>query len=408
MATLSMDSCREQGRLEALARYDVLDTPAEEGFDRITRLVRHVMNVPMATMPFLDGHRQWFKARQGIEGGEGERRHAFCDITIRQAEMLIIPDTHLDSRFADNPYVTGAPHVRFYLGVPLITRDGHAIGTLCAIDTVPRQPLPDDVRAMADLAQVAMDQLELRMLASTDLLTGALSRRAFRDELTRALALANRHRHELSLITFDLDHFKSINDTHGHHVGDRVLAESMAVCRRLLRQSDLVGRLGGEEFAILLPLTGRQAAIGVAEKLRAAVAEQSFEGAQGVFSVTASFGLASLDNAQEDGESLLQAADAALYAAKATGRNRCVATQPAQGDAGLGRRVLKAGKIVFNGGQSVMDCTVRRLSERGASLAVISTAGVPERFKLAIESDAFSRLCQITRKAGPELDVAFA
>ncbi|KRE18028.1 diguanylate cyclase [Bosea sp. Root381] len=404
----ALDAIGEQKRLDALARYDILDTPGEEGFDRITRLVRRLLRVPIATVTFVDAHRQWFKSSQGLAYCEGERRHAFCGVTIRQPDMLIVPDTRLDSRFVDNPAVTGDPHLRFYAGMPLISAEGHGIGTVCAADTVPRLMEPEDVGALTDLAAIAMEQLELRLQVATDPLSGALSRRAFRDELGRALALANRHRHELSLVTFDLDHFKSINDTHGHHVGDRVLVESVAACRGLLRQSDQIGRLGGEEFAVLLPLTGRQAAIGVAEKLRAAIADLSFEGAQGPFSVTASFGLTSLDNAQEDGDSLLQAADEALYAAKATGRNRCVATQPTQGDAGLGRRVLKAGKIVFNGGQSVVDCTVRRLSERGASLAVISTAGVPERFKLAIEADAFSRLCQITRKAGPELDVAFA
>ncbi|MCU4178117.1 GGDEF domain-containing protein [Bosea sp. BH3] len=410
MTRPSFESIREQGRLEALQRYDVLDTPEEEGFDRIIRLVRHLMRVPMATVTFVDGHRQWFKARQGLEACEGERRHAFCDITIRQAATLIVPDTHLDSRLADNPLVTGAPHLRFYAGVPLITGDGHAIGTLCALDTVPHHPLPDEIAAMTDLAQVTMDQLELRQVALTDLMTGALSRRAFRDELARMLGLAKRHQHELSLIAFDLDHFKAVNDTHGHQAGDRVLAESVAACRRQLRQSDLIGRLGGEEFAVLLPLTGRQAALGVAEKLRQAIAALSFEGAGGgLFSVTASLGLAALDGDSTDPENLLRAADEALYAAKATGRDRCVASQLGTGSGGMaGKRVLKAGRIVFNAGQSVIDCTVRRLSERGASLAVTSTADVPSRFKLAIEADSFSRLCETTRKAGSEIEVAFA
>ena len=403
----ALDAISEQKRLDALARYDILDTPGEEAFDRITRLVRRLLRVPIATVTFVDAHRQWFKSSQGLAYCEGERRHAFCGVTIRQPDMLIVPDTRLDSRFVDNPAVTGDPHLRFYAGMPLISAEGHGIGTVCAADTVLRRMEPEDVSALTDLTAIAMEQLELRLQVATDPLSGALARRAFRDELTRTLALANRHRHEMSLVTFDLDHFKSINDTHGHHVGDRVLAESVAACRQLLRQSDQIGRLGGEEFAVLLPMTGGQAAIGVAEKLRAAIAGLSFEGVHGAFNVTASFGLTSLDNALEDADSLLQAADEALYAAKATGRNRCVATQAAQGDTGLGRRVLKAGKIVFNSGQSVVDCTVRRLSERGACLAVSSTAGIPERFQLAIEADAFSPLCQVTRKAGPEVDVAF-
>ncbi|MGX1786775.1 sensor domain-containing diguanylate cyclase [Bosea sp. NPDC055332] len=399
---------RERDRLEALARYDVLDTPSEEAFDRITRLVCRIMKVPMATVTFLDGHRQWFKAREGVANCEDERRIAFCDMTIRENAPLIVTDASTDPRFASNPLVTGAPHLRFYAGIPLRTSEGQNIGTLCALGTTPRAIDPSEIAILSDLASIVMNELELRLLASTDGLTGALARRAFRDEATRALALAQRHRHEVSCIAFDLDHFKTINDTHGHAVGDAVLAGSAATCRSLLRQSDLFGRVGGEEFAVLLPHTGRQAALGVAEKLREGIAAQRFDGAEGPFAVSASFGIAAAAPSG-DVDALLRAADEALYAAKATGRNRCVVNQAGLSAGSIvGRRVLKAGNIVFNGGKSVIDCTVRRLSDDGASLAVISTAGVPDRFKLAIEADAFSRACQVARKAGTEIDVQFA
>jgi diguanylate cyclase (GGDEF)-like protein len=399
---------REQARLEALARYDILDTPSEESFDRVTRLVCRIMKVPMATVTFLDGHRQWFKAREGVANCEDARRVAFCDKTVRQNAPLIVTDASTDPRFASNPLVTGAPHLRFYAGIPLRSPEGQNIGTLCALGTTPRAIDPGEIAILSDLASIVMNELELRLLASTDGLTGALARRAFREEAARALALAQRHRHEVSCIAFDLDHFKSINDTHGHAVGDAVLAGSAATCRDLLRQSDVFGRVGGEEFAVLLPHTGRQAALGVAEKLREGIAAQHFDGAEGPFTVSASFGIAAAAPSG-DIDGLLRAADEALYAAKATGRNRCVVNQTGlSAGSTLGRRVLKAGNIVFNGGKSVIDCTVRRLSDEGASLAVISTAGVPERFKLAIEADAFSRTCQVARKAGTEIDVQFA
>jgi diguanylate cyclase (GGDEF)-like protein len=399
---------RERDRLEALAHYDILDTPSEEAFDRITRLVCRIMKVPMATVTFLDGHRQWFKAREGVASCEDERRIAFCDKTIRQNAPLIVTDASTDPRFASNPLVTGAPHLRFYAGIPLRSSEGQNIGTLCAMGTSPRAIDPSEIAILSDLASIVMNELELRLLASTDGLTGALARRAFREEAARALALAQRHRHEVSCIAFDLDHFKSINDTHGHAAGDAVLSGSAATCRDLLRQSDLFGRVGGEEFAVLLPHTGRQAALGVAEKLREGIAAQRFDGADEPFTVSASFGIAAAAPSG-DIDALLRAADEALYAAKATGRNRCVVNQTGlSAGSALGRRVLKAGNIVFNGGKSVIDCTVRRLSDDGASLAVISTAGVPDRFKLAIEADAFSRTCQIARKAGTEIDVQFA
>lgn len=400
----------EQARLDALARYDILDTPGEESFDRITRLVCRIFKVPMATVTFLDAHRQWFKSRQGVADCEGDRGPAFCNLTIRQSEPLIVTDTHLDGRFAGNPLVLGPPFLRFYAGVPLRSAEGQNIGTLCAMGPQPRAISAEEIAILSDLAGVVMEALELRLLATTDGLTGALARRAFREEGSRILALAQRHGHEASCIALDLDHFKAINDTHGHAAGDAVLAGSVTSCRALLRQTDLIGRLGGEEFAVLLPHTGRQAALGVAEKLRAGIAAQGFASAGTAFSVTASLGVATFSPAAADLDTLLGLADAALYRAKAEGRDRCVAAPVADGAAaaGLGRRVLKAGLIVFNGGRSVIDCTVKRLSEQGASLALLSTAGVPERFKLAIAADGFSKTCAVARKADGEIEVQFA
>ncbi|WP_306226289.1 sensor domain-containing diguanylate cyclase [Bosea beijingensis] len=403
----ALSAASEQARLDALARYDILDTPNESVFDRITSLVCRIFAVPMATVTFLDAHRQWFKSRQGVADCEGDRGPAFCNLTIRQSEPLIVTDTHQDGRFAGNPLVLGPPFLRFYAGIPLRSAEGQNIGTLCAMGPEPRAISAEEIAILSDLAGIVMEALELRLLATTDGLTGALSRRAFRDEGARTLALAQRHRHEASCIALDLDHFKSVNDTHGHAAGDAVLFGTVAACRRLLRQTDLIGRVGGEEFAVLLPYTDRQAALGVAEKLRSGIAAESFDGSEGPFKVSASFGVATVTPGVSDLDSLLALADAALYRAKSEGRNRCIAA-PATDSASVGRRVLKAGQIVFNGGRSAIDCTVKRLSEDGASLAVLSTAGVPERFKLAIAADGFSKTCAIARKAGSEIDVQFA
>ncbi len=403
----AIDAQREQSRLDALARYDVLDTPGEESFDRITRLVRRILKVPMSTVTFLDGHRQWFKSRQGIAACEGDRRIAFCDLVLRYAEPLIVPDTWLDPRFAESELVTGPPRLRFYAGFPLLSYDGHILGTLCALDTTPRQLAADEREILSDLARIVMTELELRLVATTDGLTGALSRRAFHDEAERALALARRHQHETSCILFDLDHFKAVNDRHGHASGDAVLSGSARLCRAMLRMADRLGRLGGEEFAVLLPHTGREGAMILAERLRQAIAGQSFEARDGRFGVTASFGVATLGPGPGDVATMLRRADEALYVAKSAGRDRCVAS-PADGHAGAsGKPVLKAGRIVLEGGPAV-DCTVRRLSPAGASLGVTDPAGVPDRFKLAIEADAFARACQVADRAGGEIEVQFS
>jgi len=215
---------RESERLTALDRYDILDTPPEEAFDRITRLTRSVFDVSMATISLPDGYRQWFKSRQGFHSCETSRGMALCDYTIRESVPLVIPDTLADERYREHPSVTGDPHVRFYAGAQLRVTGGHNIGTLCAFDTRPRGFSTEEAAILQDLARIVLSELELRTLLMQDSLTGALSRRALRDETTRAITLATRHGHHLSLIMFDLDHFKAINDNNGHHVGDRVLA----------------------------------------------------------------------------------------------------------------------------------------------------------------------------------------
>jgi diguanylate cyclase (GGDEF)-like protein len=255
---------------------------------------------------------------------------------------------------------------------------------------------------------MTMDELELRQAATNDSLTGALSRRAFKEEASRATALALRHHNDLSCIALDIDHFKQINDTFGHAAGDVVLAGTVSVCLKYLRDTDLMGRLGGEEFAIVLPNTGATGALTVAEKLRSSIAESAFKVGPEQIHITASFGVASLDPATRDIETLLSHADKALYEAKDAGRNRCVAWRSAVGEIGKQRRrVLKGGKILFNGGASSMDCTVRSLSEEGAGLDVSSSIGVPRRFDLSIPSDDMLKACRVILNSEKHLDVAF-
>ncbi|MDP3256539.1 GAF domain-containing protein [Bosea sp. (in: a-proteobacteria)] len=239
---------QEQARLNALASYQVLDTPTEETFDRLTRLSKRIFNVSMTTVTFLDGHRQWFKSQQGLSVCETDREVAFCDIAIRQPDALIVPDATADPRFADNPLVTGDPKIRFYAGMQLRSPDGHAIGTVCVMDTKPRSFSRDDEAILAELSGLAIDLLELRRLAQ----------------------LSN-------------------------------------PVRRSRDQN----------------------------------------------------------------------------------------------------RVLKAGRLVFNGGKSSLRCTVNSLSRDGAVVNVTSTAGLPERVALLIDADATSRLCDVAARSDQHLELAF-
>ncbi|MFC3690739.1 sensor domain-containing diguanylate cyclase [Chenggangzhangella methanolivorans] len=316
----------ELQRLAALMRYDIIDTPPEERFDRITRLAQKIFRTSMVTISLLDARRQWFKSRIGVAVEETPREPAFCNVTIQRAEPLVVEDAAKDPMFANNAFVTGEPYLRFYAGAPLITPEGHALGAFCVLDRTPRRFNPQEREILVDLAELVVAEMNLRQIANVDALTGALSRRAFREEAERAMGLAARHGHPLSVLTFDLDRFKSVNDTHGHAVGDAVLQRSVSASMRRLRRSDAVGRLGGEEFAVLLPHVDEPAALKVANALRRSIAAETFETETTTFGVTASFGLATFRTGM-DLDDMLKAADGALYLAKAMGRDRCVVAE---------------------------------------------------------------------------------
>ncbi|WP_150290731.1 sensor domain-containing diguanylate cyclase [Sphingobium estronivorans] len=311
----------EPARLAALDRYEVLDTPREPGFDRITDLVRSVLGVPISAVSLVDEDRQWFKSLAGLDASETPRNVAFCDYTIRQRAPMVIADAREDARFCDNPLVTGDPNIRSYAGVPLETPDGYNIGSLCAIDTVPREFDPGQIAILHNLAALVVEQLELRRIAERDHLTGALTRRAFLSEMNRAVALFERHQRPASLLLFDIDHFKQINDNHGHPVGDRVIRSIARLCAGLQRPSDSLGRLGGEEFGILLPETGEADAAKAAQRFCEAIAATEIPGTPAL-RVTVSFGVAEARGDWSTCESWLAVADMALYEAKRSGRNR--------------------------------------------------------------------------------------
>jgi GAF domain-containing protein len=156
----------EDQRLAALHRYRLLDTAAETAFDDFTKIASHVCHTPIATISLIDAERQWLKSRIGLEGTEAPREHAFCSYTILGTETLVVEDATADARFADNPLVTGAPHIRFYAGAPLIDRDGHALGALCVVDRKPRPLSAEQQEALAALSRRVMAQIELRQVSS--------------------------------------------------------------------------------------------------------------------------------------------------------------------------------------------------------------------------------------------------
>ncbi|MCA1661440.1 MAG: GAF domain-containing protein, partial [Novosphingobium sp.] len=149
----------ELQRLAALQALGLLDTPAEERFDRLTRVAAALFDVPIALVSLVDANRQWFKSCVGTDIKESSREMSFCAHAVAARDMLVIPDALRDDRFADNPVVSGPPYVRFYAGAPIFTADGHCAGTLCIIDGRPRDFTDDDKDRLRDLAAIVQQEL---------------------------------------------------------------------------------------------------------------------------------------------------------------------------------------------------------------------------------------------------------
>ena len=186
----STTSLNEPGRLAALERYAVLDTPAEVDFDDFTQLASQICQTPIALISLLDERRQWFKSKVGLEVAETPRNVSFCQHTIQGPGLLEIPDALQDERFRDNPLVTGEPRIRFYAGALLTTPDGYNLGTLCVIDRTPRELTTEQRDGLNRLARQVMAQLELRR-----------SREEFRQELAARLAAEGRLRRASDLLS---------------------------------------------------------------------------------------------------------------------------------------------------------------------------------------------------------------
>ena len=312
------------------------------------RIASAICGVPMASVSLVDRDRQWFKARLGIDDSETSRDSAFCAHAILTPDdVMVVPDTHEDIRFHDNPLVQGNPNIRFYAGAPLVDTQGQALGTLCVLDRQPRKLDPHQLEALNALSRQAAKLLELRRVSRTlslqledrhwyeaqlhdyqehleslnadlaeqtrtDPLTGLPNRRAFAAALDDALSRGR----QCSVALLDIDHFKIVNDTHGHAVGDQVLVEVADQLRSAAGGRGTIARYGGEEFVWLLP---------DAEPTQAELAClhlcQAVRFASMALPVSISIGLAH-GREQETRAELLARADGALYAAKRNGRDR--------------------------------------------------------------------------------------
>jgi hypothetical protein len=163
-ADAALRQVNETERLESLHSYQVLDTASEQVFNDIAQLAAFICGTPISLVSLIDGERQWFKARVGLNVQETPREHAFCQYAMRASNVYEVRDATADERFAQNPLVTGEPNIRFYAGAPLLSPEGQPLGTLCAIDTIPRELTTDQRDALRILARQVMAHLELRRI----------------------------------------------------------------------------------------------------------------------------------------------------------------------------------------------------------------------------------------------------
>jgi diguanylate cyclase (GGDEF)-like protein len=301
----------ESQRIRVLRSLDVLDSVPEERFDRITRIARRMFGVPMAMVSLVDERRQWFKSVQGLDLRETPRDVSFCGHAVAADKPLVVLDAATDERFHDNPLVLEQPTaVRFYAGIPLRS-NGAAVGTLCIVDREPREFPDEEFAALADLAAMVEEELAAVHSATTDMLTGISNRRGFETVAAKTFALATRLGGPVSLLVFDLDGFKPINDTLGHAVGDRALVDFAQTLTRTFRDADVVARLGGDEFVVLAygPSTTMSVPL---ERFASNLA--ALEGRP--YKLAYSVGIVERDQHHDSLASMFDDADRAMYATK--------------------------------------------------------------------------------------------
>ncbi|MFC0676817.1 diguanylate cyclase [Lysobacter korlensis] len=345
---------REPARLAALARYAILDTPPEQAFDDIARLAMMVCGTQAAAVALVDRDRAWFKAAIGVDARELPRSQAISERILRTRATVVISEMLADPRGAASPLHIGERPVRSFAGAPLLTADDHVLGAVCVADDAPRTLSALQREGLEVLARQAMQLLELRRYAMDqrrqlderdataqrverahaeleaqharlldtarrDQLTGLLNRNALAQLLQDPDQVQRLQSSGYCLILIDVDHFKQVNDRHGHLLGDRALRAVADVVSASVRETDVAVRYGGEEFLVALPRTDLAHATEIAHRIRERVEATALP-----FVLTVSIGVAPGDPELDRPEQVFDRADQALYRAKASGRNRVV------------------------------------------------------------------------------------
>ncbi len=335
--TLASTATIKLAKLHAL---DPFYTPLEERFERLTRLARRALSVPIAAITIVQGDRQWFKSVAGLEITELPMAKSLCGAVLKEGKPVIVKDALEDLDLMSNPLVLGEPKIRFYAGHPIKDSDGKTIGTFCVMGMKPRTTDTNFGPTLTDLGEMAQRELfsvelnnaqselvaklgEARRQAMFDPLTRLWNRRGGIDLLNKALDEALRHDHTLGIYLADIDNFKSVNDEYGHQVGDEVLS---LIARKIVgsvRPQDLVCRYGGDEFLVIVHDVEQKDCAEIAERVCDGIRNAPVRTRGGTARVTLSIGIAMRNRG--DGittHGLIEKADQALYSSKRAGRDR--------------------------------------------------------------------------------------
>lgn len=327
-------------KLAELHKLELLHTPIEERFERITRLARRALRVPVAAVTLMTERGQWFKSVAGWDVTELPLEQSLCTPVLQSAAAVFVPDTLEDERYSTNRFVQGRPQFRFYAGHPLLDRNDTVIGTFCVMHIEPRKYSLDDVQTVRDLAGIARNEILTDQLANAQAMLasklGSSRREALLDPLTRlwnrrgatillrnALSLADSEKTDVALCVIDIDRFKSINDLHGHQVGDKALRKVGRVLTSAVREDDTICRYGGDEFVLIICGKDSRHVGAILERIREDLAGTTIQTREGSVRLTVSAGYAMRKPGERTTEeALFEAADDALRQSKTAGRNR--------------------------------------------------------------------------------------
>jgi diguanylate cyclase (GGDEF)-like protein len=347
-----MPSDHDQKRLQAIQAYRIIDTDTEPSFDDLASLAARICNVSTAAVTFVLDNRQWLKAAVGFGIREAPLNYSFCAHAISQNDLLVVTDASIHPNFKDNPLVTGSMNVRFYAGMPIRSHDGIPLGTLCVVGMTPR---PEglsllETESLMVLARQVESLLELRRtinlreqvneeqtllaarlnwIANHDLLTKLPNRALFQQRLKEAISSPKGDQDKSVVMLVDIDHFKQVNDSHGHDAGDALLCAFANRLDAVVDATGTVARIGGDEFAVILPNVPNEAYLDNFVTALLQSLREPFAHRNRFVECRASIGIATFPDQAETLEELVKYADLALAEAKMAGRNCASIFRPA-------------------------------------------------------------------------------